>query len=65
MTTVYTCPNCSGTKVQEFHAVWVDPNKDYEVVDAEWGLAEAYPDLYWCDDCQRHPGHLIEKEVTP
>jgi Zn finger protein HypA/HybF involved in hydrogenase expression len=57
----YTCPHCGGSDVQQFIAFWVDANTHKTV--NEYGLAELYPAVYWCEDCQEHPDELIEQEV--
>lgn len=55
------CPDCTSTDVAEFVANWVNPNTD-EVTE-EYGLAEAYPDLYWCNVCAEAKPGLHETPV--
>lgn len=57
-----TCPNCGGTNVEEFRAIWVNPNTGEQ--DDSYGIANAYPFVFWCNDCQDHPSTLIEKEAS-
>lgn len=61
MATTYICPKCRGTDVEELRLVWVNPNTGSH--DDSYGLAELYPDVYWCYDCGEHLEDLIQTET--
>jgi NAD-dependent SIR2 family protein deacetylase len=54
---VKRCPLCNGTNVEELLVCWANPNTGER---GDEGLAELYPDVYWCKDCQKHPKILKE-----
>jgi len=56
---VKRCPKCNGANVEELIVHWDNPNTGER---GDEGLAELYPDVYWCHDCQKHPKELIESK---
>lgn len=61
--TEYSCPECGGKNIQDLCAVWVNANTN-EVEDyGELHRAELYSDTRWCEDCQDHMPHWVEKEI--
>jgi len=60
MNPVYRCPDCGGFNVQELCLTWVNANTG--VAEDPSGIAEAYPDVYWCLDCEAHQSELIRED---
>lgn len=56
----FTCPDCGGEDVEQLLTVWRNPNTGQDG-DGSFELADAYGDKYYCNDCRRHPSHLVER----
>jgi len=58
--TMFTCPDCGSTNVDEYLVSFDNPNTGER---GEVALAELYPDLWWCNNCNKNPGELKRVEV--
>lgn len=56
VTVTKACPNCGSADVEELMRCWQNPNTG-AIEQGE--LATLYPDVYWCNSCQKHPRELV------